>query len=236
VGRHRNDGEVAAVETDSTEVMPTIPAYNAPRWGMFTASPLLLAAGGVALLLVLVVGAWALAGGRGEDNPLVYPWSSHSPGRIDVGVDLEPTDLPSPLLNPSAASSSTGPRATTQSSRSASPSASPSPPATGVTARVAKIDGPSGGGYVAHFIVTNGSASAQRWRMEIDFKAAVQIDPPWNAVATSLTGTHLVLTADRAVPAGQSVEIGFRASYSGKTAALPVTCTIDNNEFPCSQG
>jgi hypothetical protein len=236
VGRHRNDGDVAKVDTDSTEVMPTVPAEGARRSGMFTANPLLLAAGGVALLLVIVVGGWALASSHGEDDSLIYPWSSHSPGQIDVSIALQPTDQPSPSqlsLSPSAAASAV--RTTPQPSRSAGQSAVAQSHATGVTARLAEIDGPSGGEYVIHFIVTNGSASAKGWRMEIDFRAPAKIDRPWNAIATASTGTHVVLTADQALEAGKKVEVGFTASYSGKTAALPVTCTIDGTEFSCSQ-
>ena len=95
MGRHRRNGDEDSTPTEAISVveaaLPTVPE---PRRGGRTVSPLLLGGGGVAIVLVLVIGGWAVAGGRSGGNPLVYPWNSQSPGPIDVSVSMEPTDRP----------------------------------------------------------------------------------------------------------------------------------------------
>jgi len=243
VGRHRRDADDIA-RADPTVVLPAVdpedpedPAEAVHRGerGGRTVSPLLLGAGGVALTLVLVVGGWALMGGRGDGNPLVYPWSSDTPGPIDVSISLEPTDLPSPSLSPSL-SPSPSPRPTR--SRSAGPSLSVSPSLESITGAMTATAMPINGwngGYVAQFTVTNTGSTTARWKVEIDFAQPLRIDQVWNATIDVSTGTHVVFSADRDLPPGQNVGFGFRAFYDGRTPAVPVTCTIDGRTFTCAQ-
>lgn len=241
MGRHRRDQDDAA----PTEVIPVVDSASAPAEppqrprGWRTTSPLLLVSGAVALILVVVVGGWAIAGTRGGADPLVYPWNSQSPGRIDVSVSLEPTDLPSPSLLPSLTPSpivrvSQSPRAAASASRSAS--RSPESLASPAVAVSAALEGFSGwrGGYVASFRVVNRSSAAIRWTVVIEFAGDLQIDPPWNASVDDRTGAKMTFTASQDLPAGQSVAFGFRASHEDDDRPYPARCTIQGQVFACA--
>jgi Cellulose binding domain len=257
VGRHRNiDGATEAdteaptgaenepetepenqPENDATEVMPAVPGARPHRRGTFTASPLLLAAGAVALLLVLVVGGWALMGSRAGDDPLVYPWSSGSPGPIDVSVSFEPTETASAEANPSAtASGSQSPAVSASSSVSPSPAGSPSlvaPKGNGVTAVIFQASKYSDG-YTIHFTLTNQGASAVAgWSMELWFTDRFDLKDYWNAQNPVKEPKHLVLTSVRGLASGESVDVGIRAERVGSNLGTPMSCTVDGLSFPC---
>ncbi|NUT23958.1 MAG: hypothetical protein HOV77_32750 [Hamadaea sp.] len=259
MARHRRDDDEFAA-ADPTVVLPAVvPADQdvgldigvdtgeelrsdtgrGVRRGGRTVSPLLVGAGGVALTLVLVVGGWALAGGHSDGgDPLVYPWSSESPGPIDLSVSFEPTVLPSPTVVPSSSPSSAGPRPTRSRSASPSPSVSPSPSTESITSGISARVFDSRvwqDGFVVHFAVTNKTAVAAGWQVKIVYSAAVVIDQPWNAKVDTRTGTTMTFTADQPLAAGQSIDFGFVAYRTrGADLGLPVTCAIDGKQFPCS--
>ncbi|MCP2326736.1 hypothetical protein HDA40_005243 [Hamadaea flava] len=216
------------------------PATERRRRGGRTVSPLLIGAGGVALTLIMVVGGWALAGGHGGGDPLVYPWSSDTPGPIDVSISLEPTVLPSPSVDPTASLSSSpaAPRPTRSRSASPSLSASVSPSAESMTATTtAEVMSSQvwSDGFVVHYKIANKGSSAAGWKVKIVFSKAVRLDSPWNATADTLSGSEMTFTAKQALAAGTSVDFGFVAYRTrGATLGLPVTCTIDGKQFPCA--
>ncbi|MEV0268706.1 cellulose binding domain-containing protein [Hamadaea sp. NPDC050747] len=251
MARHRRDDEFAAA--DPTVVLPAVAASDASadedaedfadvppagrRRGGRTVSPLLLGAGGVALTLVMVVGGWALAGGQGGGDPLVFPWSSDTPGPIDVSISLEPTVLPSPSDAATPSPSVASPRPTRSRSASPSPTVSvsrstESVAATTMTATAMPLNDWAGG-YVAQFVVTNTGKTAARWTVEVEFAKPVRIDQVWNASMKTTTQTHAVFSSVQDLAPGQSVGFGIRAFYDGRTPAVPVTCTIDGKQFPC---
>ncbi|MEV6966962.1 cellulose binding domain-containing protein [Hamadaea sp. NPDC051192] len=215
------------------------PATERRRGGR-TVSPLLIGAGGVALTLIMVVGGWALAGGHGGGDPLVYPWSSDTPGPIDVSISLEPTVLPSPTVDPTASLSPSPATPRPTRSRSASPSlsASVSPSAESMTATTtAEVMSSQvwSDGFVVHYKITNKGSSAATWQVKIVFSKAVRLDSPWNATADTLSGAEMTFTAKQALAAGTSVDFGFVAYRTrGATLGLPATCTIDGKQFPCA--
>jgi hypothetical protein len=234
VARHRTGDEGFGDEADPTEVMPAI-GPDGPRRGTFTASPLLLAAGGVALALVFVVGAWALTGGRGDDDPLVYPWSSQTPGQIDVSISLEPTGLPTAEPTPVIEATGTAdPSATASGPVSATPTPSTSVPKSGGVAATIGLANTYSGGYVVHFTVANnGPARVSSWRMEIWFTENFELADYWNASNPVKEPRHIVLTSVRALDPGTNVDVGIRAGKQGSNLGTPVSCTIDGRSFPC---
>ncbi|NUT32896.1 MAG: hypothetical protein HOV79_07460 [Hamadaea sp.] len=248
MAKHRRDGEDAA----PTEVIPvvgtplpaepdldetaTLTVVDRPRGGR-TTSPLLLVSGAVALILVVVVGGWALVGARGDADPLVYPWNSQSPGRIDVSVSLEPTDLPSPSTLPSLSPSAVvrvSPRVSAAPSRS--PSRSPESVSSPAAAATVSLDGFSRwrGGYVASFRVVNRATTPVRWTVVIDFADDLQVNEVWNATVDDRTGARMTFTAAQDLPAGQSVAFGFRASHEDDDEPYPVKCTIQGQIYACA--
>jgi len=236
MGRHRRNGDEDSTPTEAISVveaaLPTVPE---PRRGGRTVSPLLLGGGGVAIVLVLVIGGWAVAGGRSGGNPLVYPWNSQSPGPIDVSVSMEPTDLPSPSLTPSpSVKASPSPRVTVRPSRSAS--RSPESALSSSRAMTAALAGFTRwqGGYVVNFVVTNRTSKAAKWTVVIEFADDLQIDPPWNATVDDGTGSKMTFAAQQELPAGQSVSFGFRASHEDTVEPYPEVCTIDGRTFACT--
>ena len=234
MARHRTGDEGFGDEADPTEVMPAI-GPDGPRRGTFTASPLLLAAGGVALALVFVVGAWALTGGRGDDDPLVYPWSSQTPGQIDVSISLEPTDLPTAEPTPVIEATGTAdPSATASGPVSATPTPSPAAPKSGsVTAALSQAS-QYADGYVVSYRVTNqGSSAVSGWRMELWFSDNFVLKDVWNANDLVKEPRHLVLTSTRGLDPGASVDVGIRAEKLGSNLGTPLSCTMDGRSFPC---
>ncbi|NUT33770.1 MAG: hypothetical protein HOV79_11930 [Hamadaea sp.] len=228
MARHRHDDDDFGAD-DATEVMPAVGAESHRR-GTFTASPLLLAAGGVALALVLVVGSWALVGGGGSsEDPLVYPWSSESPGQIDVSVSLQPTDLPtgepSPSLTGSPSASPTG---------SGSPSPSPTPPRNnGLVVTQGQANRNAEGYRVSYIVANKGTTRVTAWRMEITFSENYKLADSWNANTSQPEPRRLVLTSQRALDPGASIDVGIRVESLGSNLGTPVSCTIDGRSFSC---
>jgi hypothetical protein len=242
VGRHRNDDEFGLHEDstedstedlheDSTELMPVVPGGEGSR--RLTASPLLLAAGGLALALVVVVGGWALLGNRSDGNPLVYPWASGPPGEINVSVSMEPTDEPTVEPTATPATTSTGSPGITPMSASPAAGASVSKPG-----GLRVVQGQANryqGGYVVHYIVTNSGATvAASWRMELWFSENFRLKDNWNANVTLRENRHLVLTSQRPVDPGATQDIGLRIEQIGSNLGIPMSCTLDGRSFTCA--
>lgn len=230
MGRHRNDDGLNA-DADATEVMPAVGA-DEHRRGTFTASPLLLAAGGVALALILVVGAWALVGsGGGSEDPLVYPWSSESPGQIDVTVSMQPTDLPSGTVStdPSAL-----PSTTPSGSVAPSPSPSAAPPkSTALVVTQGQANRNAEGYRISYIVANTATTRVGSWRIEITFTENYKLADSWNANPSQPEPRRLVLTSQRALDPGTSIDVGLRIEKLGSNLGTPVSCTIDGRSFTC---
>lgn len=233
MGRHRHDEDVS--HTDPTQILPLVKERR------IHASPLLLAAGAVALTLVLGVGGWALFGSRAGDGPLVFPWSADKPGDIDVSVSMVPTVEPTPSEpEPSPTESKTVRRSappqqvllTPATSSSPRPSPSPEPPA----AKVFSISGRNGS-LTVNVEVRNISAKPlDTWTVELWFDKDLHTDQLWNAKVEAVDARHLKFTAERTLNAGQTIRFGFTAGYPGNRRPQLRTCQIDGVKFSCSAG
>lgn len=233
MGRHRHDEDVS--RTDPTEILPLVKERR------LHASPVLLAAGAVALTLVLGVGGWAIFGSRGDDGPLVFPWSADKPGEIDVSVSMVPTAEPTASeldgLVPSPTQSKTVRRSAppqqvllTPAPVSPNPSPSPAPPA----ASVASISGRDGNLMINVDVRNTSSAPLATWTVELWFdKELNAADQLWNAKMEVVDARHLKFTAERALNAGQTIRFGFIAGYPSRRPQLR-TCQIDGVKFSCS--
>jgi len=236
VGRHRQEDEDPS-RSEPTQILPIVKKRPA------TASPLLLAAGGAALTLVLGVGGWALMGSRSGGDPLVFPWSGEQPSDIDVSVSMVPTvEPPVPSDSASPSPSASRPRVpkrssptpqTLLSSVQASPSRSTESLASLVTARVTSYGGWDGH-IVANVEVRNSGQAGVTWTVDLVFDKTVDVDPPWNAKVQTVDDRHLRFTAVRTLSPGDTVRFGFIAGYFGRTRPSMMTCTVDGRDFPCS--
>lgn len=222
--------------TDPTQILPVV---KQPK--RRTASPLLLAAGGLAVALVLSVGGWALMGSRSSGDPLVFPWSGDSPGAIDVSVSMQPTTDPviaSDDPSPSRMRPRTSPKlaaTTVPKDRSPSPSRPTESLATALSAAVTGVSGWDGNIMVTVDVKNNGTITADTWTVELWFDKDVKPNPPWNASVQVLSSRHLKFTAVRPLRPGDTVRFGFIATFSGWTRPRLQTCQIGVQPFSCSQ-
>jgi hypothetical protein len=232
VARHRQDDGDSS-RSEPTQILPVTKRR-------LTASPLLLAAGGVALALVIGVGGWALLGNPAGGDPLVYPWTSKHPGDIDVSVSMVPTDEPTPSGSPSVSPSPQEPRvkpsASSQILLSPEPVNSPSRSQGSLTSTLtASVAGYSS--LVDKIMVSiklrNPGAGPVNWTVDLTFNKDVQSDLPWNAKVQAVDSRHLRFTSVRALGPGDEVTFGFVAGYSSHNQPRMVECTVDGRVFSC---
>jgi hypothetical protein len=243
VAKHRQE-EGYGSRSEPTQILPVVKQQRRRL-----VSPLLLGAGGVAVALVLGVGAWALVGSQSDGGPLVFPWTGEKPGEINVSVSMEPTtgpplpsQAPSQLLSPSpkrggAPRPSASPRilATVVGSTSASPSGSSEALSTPLSAWVVDISGWDGNVILTIDVKNSGATTAGGWTVELWFDKDVHPNPPWNANVEAIDARHLKLTAVRTLGAGQTVRFGFIAGFSGATRPGLTTCKLEGQPFSCRE-
>ena len=240
MAKHRQE-EGYGSRSEPTQILPVVKQRRR------LVSPLLLGAGGVAVALVLSVGAWALVGSHSDGDPLVFPWTGEKPGEINVSVSMEPTTqpvLPSEPPSPSPSPRRTGgprpspsPRilATVVGSPSASPSPSSQMLSTPLSASVVDISGWDGNVILTIDVKNSGTATAGSWTVELWFDKDVRPNPPWNANVQAIDARHLKLTAVRTLGAGQTVRFGFIAGFYGRTRPGLTSCKLEGQPFSCKQ-
>lgn len=237
MARHRQEDGWGS-RSEPTQILPIVKRRP-------TASPLLLAAGGVALTLVLGVGGWALLGHPAGGDPLVYPWTSQRPGDIDVSVSMVPTGEPTPSDSPSASPSPLKPPVKRSPSPSApqlillspQPGGSPSRSQESLTSTLtASVTGYSGwdGNILVNIKLRNPGSAAVNWTVDLVFDKDVHSNPPWNAKVQAVDARHLRLTSVRTLGPGDEVTFGFIAGFGGRSQPRMVTCTVDGRNFSCS--
>jgi Cellulose binding domain len=233
VARHRQDDGDSS-RSESTQILPVTKRR-------LTASPLLLAAGGIALALVIGVGGWALLGDPAGGDPLVYPWTSKHPGDIDVSVSMVPTDEPTPSEDPSVSPSPQEPRVKPSTASQillspepvSSPSRSQGSLTSAVTASVAGYSG-TNSTITVSIKLRNPGAGPVDWRVDLTFNKDVQSDVPWNAKVQVVDSRHLRFTSVRALGPGEEVTFGFIASFNSHNQPKMMACTVDGRTFSCS--
>jgi hypothetical protein len=237
VARHRQDDGYGS-RSEPTQILPIVKRRT-------TVSPLLLAAGGIALTLVLGVGGWALLGHPAGGDPLVYPWTSQRPGDIDVSVSMVPTGEPTPSDSPSASPSPDKPRVKRSPSPSApqqillspepgSPSKSQESLASTLTASVSGYGGWDGN-LLVNIKLHNSGTAPVNWTVDLVFDQDVHSNTPWNAKVQTVDDRHLRFTSVRTLGPGDEVTFGFIAGFGGRNQPRMVTCTVDGRDFSCSR-
>lgn len=209
MGRHRADDEM---------VSPTDPALAPVRsrvWG----NPVAVAAIGLVVAIVAVCGGW-VAFGRDTGSPMVYPWTTNAPAPIDVTVTLVP---PPASLTPSASAVPTRAVSRTpkpSASLSTGPSASPTTvPGSAVTVQYAMDNFWPVRNFQGHFLVVNTSDTRVGFGLQVTFPAGTTIYGSWNIRrCPGVPANMLVGVSEWELGAGQSVSVGFQATYAAASA------------------
>lgn len=221
VGRHRSENEDAEAALHPVDK----PTLRSRIW----ANPVPMAAAGLVAAVVIVFGGWLLMG-RDSGSSMVYPWTTSAAAPVDVSVTVAPVTEGPPSPSPVATSKSPKPKPSSSSSSSPRPTVL----AAGAPTVTYQVQKSWKGAFQGEFLVTNGSAqTVDSWLLRASFPDGLDIYGLWEARScTQRVTNELTAISVRPLAAGQSIKVGFLATYSHGTPA-PSPLTVKNQPTGC---